>query len=306
MTKVTLQTVLLACTLVTSWFASGEVGSPGVDIAAIEPAYARANDINVAHKVIGDAEDPVVILVMGLGGSHRLWGNDFPNRIVDAGYRVVLFDNRDVGQSQRFDNHGNPIMWWEFIKLQLGFEVNAAYDLNDMAADTVGLLDALNIEQAHVVGASMGGMIAQVVAAKYPERVSSLTSIMSTPGFADHLPPPGELGNFGGDLPEETEAERKARFESFGLYLDAMPRQLLAILKSGDRSSEVKTIGVPTLVLHGAEDTLIPPAHGEYTAELIKGSTYIAFEGMGHNLPEEIQPALVAAMVEHMTGTKET
>lgn len=145
----------------------------------------------------------------------------------------------------------------------------------------------------------MGGMIAQVVAARHPERVLSLTSIMSTPGFADHLPPPGELPITESDE-DETEEERKARFEDFGLYLDAMPRQILAILKSGDRSEEVRTIAAPTLVLHGADDTLIVPEHGAYTAELIAGSEYILFENMGHNLPTEVMPALVGAMLEHM------
>lgn len=270
------------------------------NVAAIEPAYTRANDINVAYKVLGSADDPAVVLVMGLAASHRLWGDDLPNRLVAAGYRVVLFDNRDVGLSQRFDEAGKPIIWWEFVKQTLGFDVNAPYDLADMAGDTIGLLDALKIDQAHIVGASMGGMIAQVIAARYPERVLSLTSIMSTPGFADHLPPPGELNAFDEPDNDETEAQRKARLEAFGFYPDAMPRQLMAILKSGDRANEVKTIAVPTLVLHGKEDTLIPPEHGEYTAELISGSNYMVFDGMGHNLPPEVLPNLVSAMIEHM------
>jgi pimeloyl-ACP methyl ester carboxylesterase len=270
------------------------------EVAAIEPAYARANDINVAYKVLGEADDPAVVLVMGLAASHRLWGDDLPNRLVAAGYRVVLFDNRDVGQSQRFDEAGTPTIWWEFAKQWLGFEVNAAYSLADMAGDTVGLLDALEIDQAHVVGASMGGMIAQVIAARYPDRVLSLTSIMSTPGFADHLPPPGELNAFDDPDNDETEAQRKMRLERFGFYPDAMPRQLMAILKSGDRAEEVKTIATPTLVLHGKEDTLIPPEHGAYTAELIGGAKYMVFDGMGHNLPADVLPALVSAMIDHM------
>jgi pimeloyl-ACP methyl ester carboxylesterase len=270
-----------------------------VDVPAMQASYTQANGINVAYKSIGNPENPTVLLIMGLGGSHRLWGNDLPNRLLEAGYRVVVFDNRDVGDSQRFDEAGNPIMWWEGLKWQLGFDVNAAYDLGDMASDSVGLMDALGVEQAHVVGASMGGMIAQVVAARHPERVLSLTSIMSTPGFADHLPPPGELPITEADI-DEPEDERKARLETFGLYLDAIPRQIMAILKSGDRTEEVRSINVPTLVLHGQEDTLITPEHGAYTAELIEGSDYIVFENMGHNLPPEVMPALVGAMVEHM------
>ena len=273
-----------------------------VDIPNVQASYTLSNGINVAYKSIGNPEDPTVLMIMGLGGSHRLWGTDLPNRLLEAGYRVVVFDNRDVGSSQRFDEAGDPTMWWEFLKWQLGFEVNAAYDLSDMAKDSVGLLDALQVDQAHVVGASMGGMIAQVVAARHPERVLSLTSIMSTPGFADHLPPPGELP-ITQEETDESEEERKARLEGFGLYLDAIPRQIMAILKSGDRSEEVRGISVPTLVLHGQEDTLITPEHGAYTAELIEGSEYIVFENMGHNLPAEVMPALVGAMVDHMAET---
>lgn len=265
----------------------------------MESSFVNANGTNVAYKVIGEAEDPTVLLIMGLGGSHKLWGNDLPNRLMASGYQVIVFDNRDVGESQKFDEHGDPLMWWEGLKWQLGFDINAPYDLGDMAADSIGLLDALEIERVHVVGASMGGMIAQVVAARYPERVLSLTSIMSTPGFADHLPPPGELP-LGEQDENMTEEERAAQLESFGIHLDAMPRQILAILKSGDRSAEVRTIKSPTLVIHGEQDTLIVPEHGEATAELIEGSKYVVYEEMGHNLPETVMPKMVAEMVDHM------
>jgi pimeloyl-ACP methyl ester carboxylesterase len=272
-----------------------------LDIPSIDASIARANGINVAYKVLGESDDPTILMIMGLGGSHKLWGNDLPGRLVNAGYQVIVFDNRDVGQSQKFDEAGDPLMWWEGLKYAMGFDVNAPYDLNDMAADSVGLLDTLELEQVHVVGASMGGMIAQVVAAQYPERVLSLTSIMSTPGFADHLPPPGDLPiTEGGDDESESEGERAARLESFGLHLDAMPRQIMAILKSGDRSEEVRTISAPTLVIHGQQDTLIKPEHGAYTAELIEGSEYIVYEEMGHNLPESVMPELVSAMLGHM------
>ena len=272
-----------------------------LDIPSVDASMARANGINVAYKVLGESDDPTILMIMGLGGSHKLWGNDLPGRLVNAGYQVIVFDNRDVGQSQKFDEEGDPLMWWEGLKYAMGFDVNAPYDLNDMAADSVGLLDTLELEQVHVVGASMGGMIAQVVAAQYPERVLSLTSIMSTPGFADHLPPPGDLPiTEGGDDESDSEEERAARLESFGLHLDAMPRQIMAILKSGDRSEEVKTISAPTLVIHGQQDTLIKPEHGAYTAELIEDSEYIVYEEMGHNLPESVMPELVSAMLDHM------
>lgn len=298
-----LVSLLLSFSLASPLFAT-EAVDDSPSIRAIEAIHAQVNDIDIAYKVLGDKENPAVLMIMGLGGSHILWGDNLPNQLVEAGYQVVLFDNRDVGESQRLDEQGNPTIWWEFIKDKLGFGVNAPYELGDMASDTIGLMDELRLEQAHIVGASMGGMIAQVLAARYPERVISLTSIMSTPGFADHLPPAGEMGGFAESEVAETEAEAKARLENFGFYLDALPRQIMAILKSGDRSEEVKTISAPTLVMHGKDDTLIPIAHGEYTAELIEGSTFVAFEGMGHNLPPAVLPAIVSSMLAHMGSQK--
>ena len=283
--------------------AAAEVVDPAAKIRAIEPIIVQANGIDLAYKVLGNKTDPAVLLVMGLGGSHILWGDALPHELAAAGYQVVLFDNRDVGNSQRLDEYGDPTIWWEFIKGKLGFNMNAPYDLNDMALDSVALLDQLELEQVHVVGASMGGMIAQIIAARYPERVISLTSIMSTPGFRDDLPPPGEVnGAMTESGKEESDAERKRRMEAFGFYQDALPRQLMAIIKSGDRSEEVKTIRKPTLVMHGNDDTLIPVAHGAYTAELIPGSNFVSFDGMGHNLPPAVLPELVRSMVDHMSA----
>lgn len=290
---------ILSLAFVLSAFAEERVDNSAA-IRAIEATHVKVNNIDIAYKVLGDDAAPAILMIMGLGGSHILWGDELPNQLAEAGYRVVLFDNRDVGESERLTEAGDPIIWWEFIKDKLGFEMNAAYDLNDMANDSVALMDALKIERAHIVGASMGGMIAQVLVARHPERTLSLTSIMSTPGFSDDLPPPGEMGGFSETPEGETEAETKARFEAFGFYADSVPRQLMAILKSGDRSAEVKTIKVPTLVLHGKDDTLIPIAHGEYTAELISGSKFVAFDGMGHNLPAEVVPNIVSNMLSHM------
>jgi pimeloyl-ACP methyl ester carboxylesterase len=271
-------------------------------LRAIELNFATVNDVKIAYRVLGDNSDPAVMMIMGLGSSQVLWGDRLPTTLVAAGYQVVLFDNRDVGDSQRFDEYGEPLVWWQLLKNKFGFEVDAYYDLSDMANDTVALMDALDIEQAHVIGASMGGMIAQIVAARYPQRTASLTSIMSTPGFADHLPQPNpeasdrltDLANSG------DENEDRARLHRIGLYPEAMPRQVMAIFKSGDRSEEVKTIRAPTLVLHGEDDTLIPPRHGEYTAELIRGSKFIAFAGMGHNIPDAVLPTLAGNIIDHM------
>jgi pimeloyl-ACP methyl ester carboxylesterase len=267
-------------------------------IRAVSGQQVNVNGIDIAYKVIGDQANPVVLMVMGMGSSHMLWGDYLPNQFVEAGYQVVLFDNRDVGESTYLDQYGQPTIWWEVVKNTIGLDMNAPYDLTDMAKDTVGLMDALEIQQAHGVGASMGGMIAQVLTAQYPDRVTTLTSIMSTPGFADHLPPPGSVGGgFTAEREGETEQETKARLEHMGFYPDSVPRQLMAILKSGDRSEEVKTISAPTLVIHGKDDSLIPVEHGAYTAELIEGSKYIAFDGMGHNLPPAVLPEVAKNML---------
>jgi pimeloyl-ACP methyl ester carboxylesterase len=261
----------------------------------------QANGIRVAYKVIGQPTDTPVLLIMGLGASHRLWGDDFVKGIVDQGYRVVLFDNRDVGESQRFDAHGQPWMWWQFLRNQIGFGVDAPYSLNDMADDSVALLDALDIDDAHIVGASMGGMIAQVIAARHPTRTRSLISIMSTTG-APHLPPPSAEAGARLQDAASGEGDRNEYLRSMGLHTEAIPRQMLAIMDRGDRSEEVKTIKVPTLVLHGADDGLLPPPHGEHTASLITGSELVIFEGMGHNMPAEVMPEILKNMLEHMRG----
>lgn len=261
-----------------------------------------ANGIEIAYRTVGADDRPAVVMIMGLGASHIVWGDNLIKGLEQAGYRVVLFDNRDVGGTTRFDAWGEPTLWWQFMKDRLGFEVDAPYTLGDMAADTVALMDVLNLQDAHVVGASMGGMIAQLVAARYPQRTRTLVSIMSTTG-APHLPSPSteasdSLRNLASN--DEDNAQRRAEMSERGFYPEAMPRQMMAIFKSGDRTAEVATITVPTLVLHGADDTLLQPAHGLYTAEVIPGAEIEIFAGMGHNIPDPVLPLLLARMVEHM------
>ena len=259
------------------------------------------NNIDIAYTVAGEFDAPAVLLIMGLTGSHRLWGEDFVNGLVDAGYRVVLFDNRDTGDSARLDALGEPTLWWEFLKNWLGFDVNAPYTLRDMATDGVQLLDSLGIDKAHIVGASMGGMIAQVIAAEHPERTATLVSIMSTTG-APHLPEASEEASQGLTDIGGTEGDAVAALHDAGIYPEAMPRQLMAIIEAGDRSAQVATISRPTLVLHGAQDTLLPPPHGEHTHSLIEGSQYKVYEGMGHDMPEAVVPALVGDIVAHFAA----
>ncbi len=259
---------------------------------------AELNGIDIAYMVVGDSAAPPVLMVMGLMGSHRLWGEVLVNGLTAAGYQVILFDNRDTGDSARLDELGTPTIWWEMIKSMVGFDVNAPYSLNDMADDSIAVLDELGIEQAHIVGASMGGMIAQIIAAEYPSRSLTLVSIMSTTG-APHLPEAEEQASDGLLDIADSEGDATAQLHEIGIYPDAMPRQLMAIISAGDRSEQVRTITVPTLVLHGADDTLVPPPHGEHTHEMISGSRYVVFDGMGHNLPEPVVPKVVAEMVDH-------
>ncbi|MCZ6619621.1 MAG: alpha/beta hydrolase [Gammaproteobacteria bacterium] len=303
--KKQLASVLLMLSLMGSQQA--RCAEPAADLTGFldqhEMANIQANGINIAYKIIGEPTAPPLLMIMGLSASHRLWGDAFIERLAHAGYLLVLFDNRDTGETQRMDEFGQPTIWWEMLKNLVGFEVNAAYTLEDMAMDSVALMDALNITDAHIVGASMGGMIAQIIAAEHPERVRSLVSIMSTTG-APHLPSPQD--GAGDDLTDiaGSEGERRSELEAIGLHVDAMPRQLMAIIKSGDRTEQVKTISVPTLVIHGEDDTLLPPPHGKHTAAMIEGSRLVMFAGMGHNLPENVQPDLVAAMAEHIDSVE--
>lgn len=261
-----------------------------------------ANDISIGYRSLGAPEQPTVVMIMGLGASHVVWGDHIVRGLEKNGYRVVLLDNRDTGASTRFDEWGQPTLWWQLLKLRVGLSVDAPYTLNDMAADTIALMDALQVQDAHLVGASMGGMIAQVIAARYPDRTRSLVSIMSTTG-APHLPPPTDEASSllrGSLTGSEDAAERRAALVERGFYPDVMGRQMMAVFKTGDRSEEVATISRPTLVIHGADDGLLPPAHGEHTSEMIPGSELVVYEGMGHDLPDEVLPTMVNRMSRHM------
>jgi len=284
--------ILLTC----NSFAKGEFSRTYIDQFALSSTH--KSGVKISYKVLGQS-DQTVVLIMGLGSSHILWGDSFIKGIVDANYKVVLVDNRDTGESEKFTEWGEPTIWWQFLKNYLGLNVDAPYLLEDMAKDIIAVMDELELEKAHIVGASMGGMIAQILTAQHPDRVTSLTSIMSSTG-AKHLPPPSSDSNkrlkalAGGDL------DQSNRFAAMGFEPAAVPRQLMAIIKAGDRSQEVASIKVPTLVLHGANDSLIPPAHGEHTASLIKNSRYILFEGMGHNLPDAVLPDLIRELTAHL------
>ena len=255
--------------------------------------------VSIAYTTAGEEESTPVLMIMGLMASHRVWPEEIVNGFVDAGYRVVLFDNRDTGDSDRLDRLGEPKLWWKFLVNSLGFDVKAPYTLLDMAEDGIAVLDVLDIQSAHIVGASMGGMIAQTIASEYPERTKSLVSIMSTTG-AKHLPEmtnetEGNFRDFGEGNFSEVNVEQ---MRSYGFYPESMPRQLTAIFHAGDRSEQIKQINVNTLVQHGANDPLLPPDHGRHTAELIEGSKLVIYEGMGHNLPPEVLPTIISDMLD--------
>jgi pimeloyl-ACP methyl ester carboxylesterase len=267
---------------------------------------------------------PVVLLIMGLGMQLVAWPPALVLALMDAGYRVVRHDNRDIGKSQHFDNLGNPNLIWTSLKHKLGLSITPPYSLHDMALDAIGVLDALRIEQAHVVGVSMGGMIAQRVAIAAPNRVLSLTSIMSASGarglpqaqskvlgallsrpkshsesdVADHyvklfkvIGSPG----FPIDAAESRERILEAIRRSF--HPAGTLRQMVAIAADAKRPAELAKITCPTLVIHGKDDPLVPYPNGVDTAKRIKGAHLVGIEGMGHDLPPGVVMRITALLL---------
>jgi pimeloyl-ACP methyl ester carboxylesterase len=288
--------------------------------------FAKANGIELAYEETGDPNAPTILLIMGLGASLTFWPDPFFNGLASRGFRVIRFDNRDFGLSTKFDGVRADLDG-AYAKLIRGERIDAPYGLPDMARDSVSLLDTLKIDRAHIVGASMGGMIAQVIAADYGERVLSLVSIMSTSGdprlpqgqpealaVLTAKPPPPEdraaniehglkcqraIGSV--SLPasdDELRAKVAKGYDRSNHYL-GVPRQLLAVMANGSRVDLLKRIGAPTLVIHGTEDPLVPPAGGKDTAAHIPGAELMLVEGMGHDFPAPLIEALVAAVATH-------
>jgi pimeloyl-ACP methyl ester carboxylesterase len=277
-----------------------------------------ANGIQIAYETFGKPDDRPLIMVMGLGASMLLWHPDLCAMLAGRGFFVIRFDNRDVGRSSHLRDARAPDLMGALMR---GDTSSASYSLDDMARDSFGLLDALGLPVAHVLGASMGGMIAQVMAARQPERVLSLTSIMSTPAPALTNPTPAAaavlmqppattreeaiarmleaervIGSPGYPPDEQWRAELSAQLWDQGLDPAGVARQLLAIYASGDRTEAVRGIEVPTLVVHGDSDPLINVSAGRRTAELIPGAELLIIPGMGHDLPRQIWPELADAV----------
>lgn len=282
-------------------------------------ATATANGITIAYETIGDPVDPPLLLIMGLGVQMLAWPDEFCDQLAGRGYFVVRFDNRDIGLSTHFPDAPQPDL---LGALTTGDMSSAAYLLSDMAEDTVGLLDALDIDRAHVVGASMGGMIAQSLAIAHPARVRSLTSIMSTPSPTDGAPSDEALGAL---LMEPATSREEAIEQSVATFAiigspdydpdeawlrdvagrsydrsydpAGVARQLMAIVASGDRKEALAGVTVPALVIHGDRDPLVRPEGGEATAKALPDAELLMLPGMGHSLPRELWGTIVDAIV---------
>jgi len=275
---------------------------------------ARTNGIELEYEVFGAVGARPLVLIMGLGAQMILWDDEFCAALAARGHRVVRFDNRDVGLSTKIDGWRTVDVVAAMGAWALGRPVAAPYTLSDMAADIVGLLDALGFAGAHVVGASLGGMIAQTLAIEHPQRVLSLTSIMSTTGnprlprarpeaaAALLQPPPRDregamaravkvfrtIGSPGFPLDEARVRERAGRSFDRCSHPAGVARQMLAVLASGSRVDALRRVIVPTLVIHGTDDPLVPLAAGVETAHLVPGAELVLIEGMGHDLPRAV------------------
>jgi len=292
------------------------------------PQIAHANGIDICYEIFGDANAEPMLLIMGLGAQMIHWDDEFCAQLAARGFRVIRFDNRDIGKSSKFSG-GKRLTALELLKQRfLKIPVAAPYRLLDMAKDVTGLMDALGIKTAHLVGASMGGMIAQEVAISFPERLRSLTSIMSTTGNPKVPPPTREasavlmapppatrdeyIARFAqtwkvlrvGSFPQDEALDRARAERTYerGLNPAGVGRQLRAILASGSRKERLRSVKAPTLVIHGTVDPLVRPEGGKDTAASIPGAKLLMVEGMGHALPIPMWPQIIDAIDKHAHG----
>jgi pimeloyl-ACP methyl ester carboxylesterase len=282
-----------------------------------------ANNIKLEYEEFGPRSGEPVLLIMGLGAQLTRWPLGLIGLLTAKGYRVIRYDNRDVGLSHRFHAHGPANIAQIMTDRMTGKTPSAAYLVNDMADDAAGLLDALGIDRAHIVGASMGGMIAQMVAANHPKRVLSLTSIMSATGnpatppakpeamavltnrpdstaiediVANGIKAQRTIGSPAYPAPEAEMRERIIADFTRAFYPEGFTRQMAAIVASGDRREAVRKIAAPTLVIHGADDPLVPVEGGRDTAENINGAELMIIPGMGHDLPAQLHATVADAI----------
>lgn len=279
----------------------------------------NANGIEIEYETFGESDAPPVLLIMGLGAQLLSWDEEFCGRLAGRGFHVIRYDNRDAGLSTKMESAGEPDLLAAF-----GGNPDPAYRLEDLADDAVGVLDALGIGTAHVVGASMGGFIAQLVAINHPDRVLSLTSIMSGPGGRDGVAPKPEGAEVLMTVPPSTreariehgvwirrvltgpgdafdldaETRRVSRAYDRAYYPVGTGRQLVAILAAEGRLEKLSGVRVPTLVIHGVDDVLVPVENGRSVAAAIPGARLLELDGMGHDLPKRVWPQVVDAIDE--------
>ena len=279
----------------------------------------KANGIEIEYETFGDPAAPPLLLITGLGAQMTTWEDAFCEQLAGRGFEVIRFDNRDSGLSTLMEEAGYP-------DIAAAFSGNAqpAYQLDDLAGDAAGLLDALGIDAAHIVGASMGGFIAQLVAINHPDHVLSLTSIMSGPGGADEIAPKPEgaavliatppgareerieqamsfrrvLVGSSDPFDEAFERTRATRAIDRAYYPVGVGRQLVAILAAESRLERLKQVRVPTLVIHGVDDVLVPVENGRLVAEAVPGAQLLEIEGMGHDVPARVWPQVLDAIEE--------
>src|SRR3954453_17930168 len=294
--------------------------APGT-VPGMPEEIARVGDVELAYETFGDPSHPAMLLVMGLATQMLGWRAAFCEQIAARGFHVIRYDNRDVGRSTKFSSHRPPTVG-QLLRRDASA---AAYTLADMADDGVGLLDCLGIDRAHVAGASMGGMIAQTIAFRHPERVLSLASIMSNTGARWSGQPSlsmysvllkraprarggciehqravfARTGSPGFSRDENELRELAAASYDRGHDPAAAGRQLPPILASGDRTRDLGQIGVPTVVIHGTKGRLVAPSGGRATAKAIPGARLVTIEGMGHDLPRGARPQVVEATAEN-------
>ena len=272
---------------------------------------ANANGIQFEYETFGDPSSPALLLIIGLGGQLIYWQEEFCQQIADSGYYVIRYDNRDVGLSTKFEGLNSKEIMEKVMALFSGQNVSVPYTMEDMANDAVGLLDTLGIDKAHICGMSMGGYIAQTFAINNPYRTLTLTSIYSTPGNRSDFPPTQEVMEammepmptgreayieymlkffrltYGTGLPFDEEFYKTLSIKAYerGVYPEGTGRQYLAILTQKVRTDDLRKLSVPSLIVHGDADPLVPIAGGKATADAIPGAEFMVVKGMGHVTP---------------------
>ena len=285
--------------------------------------------IEIFYEDHGKPENEAILLVMGLGAQLTLWPDELVDALVADGFRVIRYDNRDIGLSQKMEGARAPSLATQVLRKKFGWPAKVPYTLTDMAHDGIGLLDALEIDTAHVVGASMGGMIAQLMAVHHGPRLRSLTSIMSTTGngklpqaekhamdaliaplagtdeetlVAHGLNIARNIGSPGFPFDPQQQREKVLRNVRRSVYPAGLPRQLAAIIDDGCRRSRLAEVRVPTLVLHGEDDPLVKLAAGEDTARHIPGARLVTIPGWGHDIPMPLIDRIAGEIVTHARG----